>query len=98
MTRPGRPAGSLGEICSRALELAEGRVVTYHTFHVELGLSRRDASVMMHDLIRRNHVDEVARVMVPGARKPVPAVTRKPPASVEDKLAALMAWPRRSTV
>lgn len=91
MTRAGRP---LGEFCTRALQLASSRPVTYLDLHVELGLSRRDASNTIHNLLRLDHAFEVDRRMVPGARKPVPAIAAKPPATVEDRLAVLANWPR----
>ena len=91
MTRAGRP---LGEFCTRALQLATSRPVTYLDLHLELGLSRRDASNTVHNLLRGEHAFELERRMVPGARKPVPVITAKPPATVEDRLAALAAWPR----
>ena len=90
MTRAGRP---LGEIAQAALELAYARPV--HMFDVQqaLQISRRDASVTLYNLRQREAVVEFDRVMHPGARKPIPRVMAASPAAVEDKLAALAAWP-----
>lgn len=93
MTRRGRPSGSLGEISTRALELATARPCTYLDFHIELGLSRRAASVAVFNLVGSGRAVEVDRRQVPGARKPVPVISAAPPVSVEDKLALLAAWP-----
>ena len=94
MTRLGRPRGSIGDFGARALELATSRPVSYYDLHCELGMSRAVASYTLRNLLAAGHVEEITRAQVPGARKPVPVVRAKPPASVEDKLAALMAWPR----
>jgi hypothetical protein len=93
MTRIGRPRGALSEISTRALALASERPVSYRDLHLELGLSRRDASLTLSNLLRAQAVVVIDRQMVPGARKPVPVVTAAPPPSVAGKLAALMSWP-----
>lgn len=98
MTRLGRPSGTLGEVGARALELATARPISYRDLHLELGMSRQVASYTLRNLLAAGHVEEVSRAQVPGARKPVPVVRAKPPATVEDKLAALMAWPRSTAV
>lgn len=98
MTRVGRPRGALSEISTRALDLASERAISYRDLHIELGISRRDASVCLANLVRGEHVVVIAREMVPGARKPVPIVTAQPPATVAEKLAVLMSWPPASAV
>lgn len=95
MTRPGRP---LGEIAQAALELACARPVHMFDLQQALQISRRDASVTLYNLRQRAVVVEFDRVMHPAARKPIARVTAAPPPGVEDKLAALAAWPMRRPV
>lgn len=96
MTRVGRPRGALGEIAACVLDLATRRETHMVDIAAELQLSRRDATVALYNLRRSGHVAEVALCCpLPraSARKPLPVVSATPPASVEDKLAALAAWP-----
>jgi hypothetical protein len=99
MTRVGRPRGALGEIALRTLDLCTGREVHVVQVAADLQLSRRDATVALYNLRAGGYATEVALCCpLPrgSARKPVPVVTARPPATVEDKLAVLAAWPART--
>jgi hypothetical protein len=69
MTRSGRP---LGEIAAQCLRLASAQPVTYLDIAAQLQLSRRDASLTVYRMAQRGQLVEEQRVLVSGARKPVP--------------------------
>jgi hypothetical protein len=85
----------LGEISTCILSLAREQGITYHTAATTLQLSRRHASVTVHDLARAGHLVEVSRCAVPGARKPVP-VYRAAVHETAPECPALLVfeWPR----
>jgi hypothetical protein len=69
MSRTGRP---LGEVAEQCLRLASTQSVTYLDIAAQLQLSRRDASLAVYRMAQRGHLIEERRVLVNGARKPVP--------------------------
>jgi hypothetical protein len=85
----GRP---LGEVASRALDLAAERPVTYMDVATVLQLSRRDASVTLYRLAAAGRVVEEGRVTLEAARKPVPVYRASEPAPPPAIL--ILDWPR----
>lgn len=95
MTRTGRP---LGEISSSILSLARSEEVWSTKAAQTLQLSRREASVTVHDLARSGRLVEVDRRMVEGARRPVPVYRAGAPAAepAPEMTILLLDWPRGS--
>jgi hypothetical protein len=91
MTRGGR---RLGEVSERIVALAAREEVWSGKVAATLQLSRRDASVTVHDLARSGRLAEVDRRMVAGARKPVPVY--RAPAEPDAALPGIpiFDWPR----
>ncbi len=91
MTRGGRP---LGEVAVRIVALARSEEVWSGKVAATLQLSRRDASVTVHNLTRLGHLEEVDRRAVDGARKPVPVYRAAPEPGHECPGLLLLDWPR----
>jgi len=92
-TRAGRIGRPMGEIRASIQSLAEQRPVTFYDAAVSLQLSRVDASRTLYRMASAGSLVVVDHRPAPGARKMVPAYVAapaSPPATVEDRLAALL--------
>jgi hypothetical protein len=94
MTRDDGYRRPLGEISTRIVALAAEGEMTYMDAACTLQLSRRHASVTVHDLARYGHLVEVGRTQVAGARKPVPKYRAAEPAAPELPAILVLDWPR----
>lgn len=86
MTRTGRP---LGDIATQCLRLASAQPITYLDIAAQLQLSRRDASAAVYRMAQRGQLVEEQRVLVSGARKPVPVYR----AAARESVVLVLEWP-----
>lgn len=88
----------MGVVSIHTLELAMRQEITSRDVATTLQLSRRHATVTVHDLARSGHLTEVDRRPMEGARKPVPvyraAEPSPAPAAEPGFLLLLLDWPR----